>query len=153
MSKINFDEIDRQEWRKLGFYYLFSDNEKAWELFGDRKGLQNLSTILSVYCSKTKNTPLGEHIHIGPHSYLKVVTWDIPFVSEAGIFGSLEDLKKLAQLLERKIAITPMGGSCKIKNDYSNSSNVSIRLHVLSDGIDPSSLDGIIKKKEGHQPD
>jgi hypothetical protein len=147
MSMVDFDEIDKKEWGKLGFFYSHNAERNLWEFYGDKKGLQGFSKVLIEYASKVENASISEHIHLGPHSYLKVITWGSPLISNDGIYGSVKNLKELASIFDKKLTHTSVGKSFIINEEYSQSNKASLIVYVQKDGFDPSSLDDIISKK------
>jgi hypothetical protein len=141
MKKFDFDELDKAEWLKLGFFYSYNEEMSRWEFYGDRSGLQNFYKELIAYVDSQKNFGFSEHIHLGPYQYLKIVTWGSPIIKKDGFYGSLEDLKKLADIFIMKLNATQVSDCFTISEDYSRDNEASLLVYLKEDGFDPSSLD------------
>jgi len=59
-NKIDKDQMLRDEWRQLGFYYESDEESKEWKIFCDKKSVTNLAVILNDYCSHENNLGLSE---------------------------------------------------------------------------------------------
>ena len=143
---VNFNDIDKKEWRNLGFFYTFNVEKNRWEFYGDRLGLQNFSKALNKYVSDSKNVEISEHIHLGPHSYLKIITWEKPVINEDGFYGSITDLEKLISIYSQKLSSTKEDDCFTIDKEYSSFNKSSLYVCVKKEGFDPSSLDDVISK-------
>lgn len=141
MKKFDFDEIDRNEWINLGFYYSYSKALRRWEFTGDKTGLRNFYQKLLAYANSPANYQLSEHIHLGPYAFLKIVTWDRPVINKDGFYGGLDDLKRLANIFVTKLDSTTENKSFTIDKDYSEKNEASLMVNVKEEGFDPSALD------------
>src|SRR4030095_7454405 len=97
-------EQTRSEWRELGFFYDRDDKSKEWLLIGSRAGLGRFSSLLRAYVAAPRNVRKSEHEHYGPYMYLKFMTWPEAGMNENTIHGPLEQLARLASLVEGHIA-------------------------------------------------
>ena len=90
------NEMTRQEWRKLGFFYDFDDTPGEWRLRGSRAGLANFVRIVRYYAACSLSGQVSEHIHLGPYSYLKIGTAERAEITSKWIAGPLGSLSELA---------------------------------------------------------
>jgi len=129
-----------EEWRELGFYYDYINEEKCWLFIGSKKGISKLYYIIEQYC-QPQNAQISEHAHFGPYMYLKIVTWTEPIINENGIYGSLEDLSKLADTIKTRLnKIEPLG-VIEIDEEYSTNNQSHIKIIIRDDNFDPASED------------
>ena len=140
-NKIDIDEMLRREWRELGVYYETDNDSREWKIYGDRKGIENLGTIINAYCDKPENFQVSEHIHLGPYSYLKIMTWDRPLITTDFIAGTIEDLKKLSRLIKEKLKDTKTGDSFSIDKEFGDDNKAKITINVMADNFDPVTMD------------
>ena len=90
---------------------------------------------------ETVNAQQSEHDHYGPYMYLKVMTWPEAGFDDDSIRGSLEDLKRLAHIIEGKVASTAVGESVRIQEEFARNSPYALMLNIRDDGFDPASAD------------
>ena len=140
-NKIDIEEMLRREWRELGVYYETDNNTREWKLYGDRKGIENFGTVISEYCDKRENFQISEHIHLGPYSYLKIMTWDRPIITTDFIAGTIDDLKKLSGLIKEKLRKTKIGDSFSIDKEFGDENKAKITITVMANNFDPVTLD------------
>lgn len=95
------NEQTKQEWRELGFFYERDDEAQSWKFVGSKAGLLSFAKALRSYASATGDSP-GEHQHYGPYWYLTVTTWTEAEIVNRGIRGPLEDLARLARIIEAR---------------------------------------------------
>jgi len=140
-NKFGIDEMLRREWRELGVYYETDNETKEWKIFGDRKGIENLGTIIKDYCDKAGSSQISEHVHLGPYSYLKIMTWDSPFITMNVIAGTIDDLKRLSRLIKEKLGKTETGDSFTIDKEFGDNNDAKITINVMTDNFDPVTMD------------
>lgn len=140
MSEV-LQEITKEDWRELGFFYEQDENEKHWNFIGSRSGLLQFTSILDKYCSNPQNDRISEHDHLGPYMYLKIVTMDECVINENGIYGSIEELKHLSNLVRENLFNVKPYDRIIIDNEYSLANEFDIVLDVREDGFDPASAD------------
>jgi hypothetical protein len=136
--------ITKEDWRKLGFYYERDDVNKKWILIGSKNGLENFCIILDRYVENRRNMRIGEHEHIGPYSYLIIMTSKVFNVTSDHICGSLEDLKKLNIILKteiRNILDQELPTNKLIEDNFVNGNNYMIELRLMEYGYDPATAD------------
>jgi hypothetical protein len=138
---MDFDAKIIIEWKELGFYYQRDDDLKQWWLIGSKGGLASFLKELSDYANDPSFQGVSEHIHIGPHQYLKIMTWHVPIINSDCIGGSLFDLKRLKAIIEHKLSITNIGEIFLVGKDYAIQNEYLIRFFVMADSFDPSSIE------------
>jgi hypothetical protein len=131
----------RREWRELGFFYDRDDQTKVWKLTGSRAGLLRFRDELLSYVANPSNASKSEHEHYGPYFYLEIMTWPEAGFDEHAIRGSLEDLARLAAIIEAKLATSLPGSSIQIREEFAADSPYSLVLEIRKDGFDPASAD------------
>jgi hypothetical protein len=135
------DEQIKQQWRKLGFFCELDDQKKTWRLTGSRAGLLYFPDLLLGYVNDPENATDGVRKHYGPYGSLEIMTWaDAGFDGNA-IRGSLDDLTRLAGLVEEKLVTAEPGSPIQIRDDFAANSPYSLLLDVRADGFDPATAD------------
>ena len=71
--------------------------------------------------------------------------------SENAIYGDLEDIYQLGEIVENKLKEMKVGDIESLRSEYSPESEYEMKLILESDGFDPVSVDGWIKMKESEQ--
>lgn len=140
MSTREIDLAIIEEWRELGFYYLLDSSLKRWLIRGDRQGLAKWAEALRAYSQDARNEMMCEHEHYGPYFYLKVMTWDAPLITEKGWWGTLDDINRLADMIDENLA-DKSKTRFEISSEYSPKADYVIHFEVEPDGWDPSSAD------------
>ena len=125
----------------MGFHYDRDDDAKTWVLTGSRQGLQKFRDALLAYSSKPANATESEHDHYGPYMYLKVMTWPEAGFDDDSIRGSVEDLRRLAHIIEAKVSSTAVGQSIRIQEEFSPASPYGLVLNIRDNDFDPASAD------------
>jgi len=145
-------EETKTEWRELGFFYDRNEEKKEWFFRGDRAGLIKLAELFRRYGKNEKNRSLFEHDHYGPYMYFKVITvFEERGFNENAIYGDLEDISHLGDIVESKLKEMKVGDIESIRTEYSPESEYDMKLILEADGFDPVSVDGWIKMKESEQ--
>ena len=145
-QNIDLDKMMVDEWRNLGFYYDRDDriDVNQWRFYGSKKGLQNFVSLLEKYTNNPQNDIISEHDHFGPYSYLKIMTWDKPVITEDYIAGTFQDLKKLKQIINDKLSHSQPGQTFNIDKDYGIENTITAKFFVMSDDFDPYTMDELI---------
>ena len=145
-QKIDLDKLMVDEWRNLGFYYDRDDriDVNQWRFYGSKKGLQNFVNLIEKYTTNPQNDTLSEHDHFGPYSYLKIMTWDKPVITEDYIGGTFQDLKNLKQIIKDKLSHSQPGQTFNIDKDYGIENTITAKFFVMSDDFDPYTMDELI---------
>jgi hypothetical protein len=131
----------RSEWRELGFYYESDDQTKEWHFIGSRAGLLRFRDLLLQYVADSRNEIKSEHEHYGSYSYLEVMTWSEPGMDGHSIHGSLDDLRRLAGIVERKLLSAQPGTIFRIAGEYTEAAEYALILLVREDDFDPAAAD------------
>ena len=135
------NEATRREWRDLGFFYALNEDGKEWRLVGSRSGLLKFRDLLMRYVANPRNEAKSELDHYGPYMYLKVMTWTEPGMDRNAIYGTLEDLRRLAEIIKAKLQDTRPGSVLRIQEEFPAGCEYSLVLGVRDDDFDPASAD------------
>ncbi len=138
---INWNEKFIDEWRQLRFHYDFENEDNEWKFLGSKEGLKNLATLVDAYTNNKGNVGISEHEHYGPYSYLKIMTWDKPTITRGFIAGTIQDLKKLSEIITDKINKACVGETFRIDKEYGIDNTATLSFDVMPDNFDPASLD------------
>src|SRR5271168_634506 len=112
----DISEQTRRKWRELGFFCNRDDETKVWRLVGSRSGLLRFRDLLLEYANDPSNDYKSEHEHYGGYC-LEIMTWPEPGFDNHAIHGSLADLKRLASIVEKRIAVAQVGDSIRIQSE------------------------------------
>lgn len=140
MSPIDVDALVRDEWRELQFFYDRDDNSRVWRLAGSCDGLKNIATLLREYVSNPVNQMISEHEHYGPYSYLKIMTWTEPEIGNNAIVGTLSDLARLAEIVDRCLESAKIGDVISIAKEYVEDADYDFILEIHPSNTDPVAL-------------
>jgi hypothetical protein len=143
------NETTRREWRNLGFFYDVDESQKEWRLVGSRSGLLRFRDILQEYVANPRNETESEHDHYEPYMYLKVLTWSEPGIDGNAIYGTLQDLRRLASIIEAKLKDTQPGSVLRIQEEFADSCQYCLVLDVRNEGFDPASADPELSRAAG----
>ena len=135
------DDQIKQQWRRLGFFCELDDQKKLWTLTGSKAGLLYFPDLLLGYVADPKNASNSERQHYGPYGTLEVMTYPDAGFDGHAIRGSLDDLARLAELVETKLVTAEPGAPILIRDEYAADSPYSLMLDVRADGFDPASAD------------
>jgi hypothetical protein len=137
---MNWGEKYTDEWNELGFYYEYEDYINQWRIFWTKTGIQKFCEIIESYAGEMDNLPVSEHIHLGPHSYLKIMTWHERLISNNAIAGTPDDLLGLSKMI-KELGRTNPGEVMKIFKEYSKKSTSSLLFIIMPDNFKPSSIE------------
>jgi hypothetical protein len=135
------NEATRREWRELGFFYDRDDNSKRWRFVGDQKGLRRFAALLRKYAVDPRKAAQSEHDHFGPYMYLKLMTWPDPGLDGNAIYGPVDQLARLAGVVERHLAAASPGECRSIGEEFVRGAEYQLVLEVRAEGFDPASED------------
>jgi hypothetical protein len=135
------DEQIKQQWRRLGFFCELDDQKKLWTLTGSRAGLLYFPDLLLGYVNDPQNAAERAQKHYGPYGSLEIMTYPVAGFDGNAIRGSLDDLTRLAELIEAKLATAEVGSPIVIRDEFAAESPYSLMLDVRADGFDPASAD------------
>jgi len=143
----------RREWRDLGFFYDRDDKTKVWRLTGSRAGLLRFRDVLLSYATDPRNASNSEHEHYGPYGYLEVMTWPEAGFDDHAIRGPLAELKRLAKLIEAKLATARPGSSIPIREEFAAHSPYALVLELREDGFDAATSDPLLPAEDSTNMD
>jgi hypothetical protein len=135
------DDVLRQKWRELGFFYDYDEQQACWRLVGSRAGLLKFCDLLQAYADNPKNDQPSEHDHYGPYLYLEVMTWHEPQITDHAIAGPLTELRRLAALCRDKLAHVKPGHIVVMDREYSASNTARLQFEAQADHFDPAGAD------------
>lgn len=141
MTSSATNDAIRAEWRQLGFFYELDGDLQQWRLIGSRSGLLRFRDLLVDYAAAPVHASASEHALYGPSAELQIMTWPDPGIDADGIFGSLDDLRYLADIVERKLSGSQPGDRIRIGRDYAPASDYALALDLREDGFDPAAVD------------
>ena len=135
----DWKEEYKEEWEKIGIYYDRDDEKGIWHIHGSADGLLFFAELLKDYTGYTNRQEISEHEHYGPYQYLKVVTWNEPKIIRDGIYGRMEDIFRLAEIIERGVekGVSPF----TIDSEYSDANENILEIYIEDEDFDPASLD------------
>ena len=145
-KKKYFDDLFSDQWRKLGFYYDmdFRVSVNQWRFYGSRVGLGNFVKLLDAYVNDPANDKVSEHSHYEPYLQLKIMTWDFAMISESAVIGTIEELKKLREIIANNLINVKPGQTFSIDKDYGVENAATAKFFVMADDFDPASMDELI---------
>jgi hypothetical protein len=149
MPSETVNKSTRREWRDLGFFYEVDEDRREWRLVGSRSGLLNFRDLLMRYAANSQHETRSEHDHYGPYMYLKIMTWTEPGIDGNAIYGTLQDLRRLAGIIEAKLEDATPGSLLRIQVEFADGCDYCLVLDVRDDSFDPASADPELLKGAG----
>jgi len=149
MSPKDVNDRARLEWRELGFFYNVDSASRERQLLGSKTGLLGFRDLLLRYADNPRNDVKSEHDHYGPYGHLEIMTWPDAGMDHHAIYGSLADLRRLASLVEEKLAEARPGKMIRIREEYAGESTYTLVLDVRPDDFDPASADPYLSDRAG----
>ena len=73
--------------------------------------------------------------------YLKIATWTGPIINGDGIYGSMEDLSRLADIIKTALLKAKAKDKIEIDKEYSPINDSHIKITIYGDEFDPASSD------------
>ncbi len=136
----------RDEWREMGFFCDRDDQRKEWRFLGSMLGLLGFRDTLLDYIEDPVNDYQSEHEHYGPNWCLEIMTWPEPGFDHHAIRGSILDLKRLADIVEKKLVGARPGQTICIKDEFATDTPYSLILDVRDKDFDPAEADPVISR-------
>jgi len=149
MPSEEVNDATRKEWRDLGFFYDRDDVAKEWRIVGSRSGLFKFRDLLVSYVATPRNQVNSEHDHYGPYMYLTLSTWSEAGMDRNAIYGTLQDLRRLAGMIEAKLKDTRAGSVLRIQEEFARNCEYSLLLEVRDEDFDPASADPELSTSAG----
>ena len=128
------------EWRDLGFFTASDEGAAEIRIVGSRSGLSRFAALLRTYAGDARHAGVSEHEHVGPH-FLKVMTWPEAAIDAWTLRGPVDELARLADLVDTRLRATSPGASIRIEKDWAPASTHALVLDVREDDFDPASLE------------
>ena len=72
------------------------------------------------------------------------MTWEKPTITESCIAGTIQDLKRLRDIITDKLTKAQPGQAFNIDKDYGVDNTVTVKFFVMYDDFDPPSMDELI---------
>jgi len=135
------NDATRREWRDPGFFYDRDDDRTEVRVVGSRLGLLKFRDILVRYVTNPRSQSKSEHDHYGPYMYLKILTWSEAGMDRNAIYGTLQDLRRLAGMIEARLEDTRAGSVLRIREEFARDCEYSLVLDVRDKDFDPASVD------------
>jgi hypothetical protein len=148
MPTEELNQVTREEWRELGFFYDFDEKDSRWRLVGSRSGLLKFRDILTAYANDPRNEKISEHEHYGPYWYLKLMTCEEAGITEQAICGTTSDFRRLAMIVRGKLDSCGVGSKFIIGNEYAEGSEAVLEFEVREEGFDPASVDPLLQSND-----
>jgi len=143
MNREMKDQV-KEEWRMFGFYYDTDTANKKWIFIGSKLGLEQFSIYIHRFLNSGTRMFTSQHDHLGPYGYLKIMVYDPPNITENHICGSIQELERLGELIEKRIKESKPGDIFTIRDEYYESCEFSLEFRVKEYGFDPATADGIL---------
>jgi hypothetical protein len=134
----NITPVTGAEWRRLGFYHELDPDRRVWRLCGSRSGLLGFARLIARHAESTAVSPEARPLQLGPYGDLQVKLWERPGIDDESIHGRPDDLRRLAQLVESRLADTWPGEEVVIGPEYAQDAECSLVFEVMDDDFDPA---------------
>ena len=133
--------ITAEQWRQLGYHYDRNDTAKEWVLTGSPFGLKRFVVQLRQYAGNAAKSAASEHDHWGPYSYLEIMTWHEAGIDQHSIFGTPDDLRRLAEIVEKYLLDVNVETHIEVSPEYSETCSYRLVLAIKDYGFDPARND------------
>lgn len=130
--------VTGEEWRLLGFYHELDPDRRMWRLCGSRSGLLGLARLVARHAESTAASTETEPLQLGPYGDLQVKFWERPGIDDESIHGRPDDLRRLAQLVESRLADAQPGAKVVIGPEYAGDAECSLLFDIMDDDFDPA---------------
>ncbi len=75
---------------------------------------------------------------LGPYGDLQIRLWERPGIDDESVYGAPDDLRRLAQLVESRLADTGPGEEVVIGREYAGDAECSLVFEIMDDDFDPA---------------
>lgn len=134
-------QIIKEEWRQLGYHYDIDNKLKKWIFTASPFGLQDFVYHIENFADQSTSNTKSEHEHFGPYEYLKIMIWDSPGIDKDSIYGSREDLLRLAAIIKKHLTDENICKTITIRDKYTETAEYSLELNIQEYGFDPATCD------------
>ena len=121
MPSEEVNDATRKEWRDLGFFYDRDDDPRDWRVVGSRSGLVPRPSFALRPKSTKHRKPRTRSLRT---MYLKVMTASESGIDRDAIYGAIEDLRRLASLVETKLKTPEPDPHCAFRNSSHRIANI-----------------------------
>lgn len=132
--------VTGEQWRRLGFYHQLDMDQLTWSIWGTRAGLNGFARLLRRYAESAGADTRGEPFPVGPYGDLQIRLWDRPGIDDDSIYGNADDLKRLADLVEERLADAQPRSEIVIGTEYAADVEYSLGLQIMEDDFDPGTV-------------
>ncbi len=122
----------------LGFYFQPDHDRRVWQFQGSATGLSQITRLLILAGEIAEPSAA---VGLGPDGDFGIRVWERPGIDDEGVYGSADDLRRLAALIEEAVRETPSGGELRVHHDYANDVEYALVFRVLPPSFDPASAD------------
>ncbi len=137
-SPHEFTSITGQDWRALGFYHELDSAGHCRRLCGSRSALIGFARLVARYVETSATSPNARPLALGPYGDLQIRLWERAGIDDESIYGSSDDLLRLAQLVETRLADAASGTEVSIGPEYAWDAECSLVFEVKDDDFDPA---------------
>ena len=130
--------VTGEEWRNLGFYHQLDPDRRVWRLCGSRSGLTGFARLVAHYAETSATAPDSQPLPLGPYGDLRIRLWERPGIDDESVYGSTDDLLRLAQLVESRLADTRPGVEVVIGTEYAGDAECSLVFEIMDEDFDPA---------------
>jgi hypothetical protein len=130
--------VTGEEWRNLGFYHELDPDRRVWRLCGSRSGLVGFARLVARYVETSVTSPDAQPLPLGPYGDLQIRLWERPGIDDESVYGSSDDLLRLAQLVESRLADKRPGEEVVIGPEYAGDAECSLVFEIMDDDFDPA---------------
>ncbi len=126
----------REAWKQAGFICWFDPLASTWRIAGSRESLRHFCEELRAHARSGEKHRRGRG-H-GPFPFINEGTRERPRISREGIFGTPDDILRLADLIERDLPRSVPGETQLIEWQYAENSPAKLVIEVREDDFDPA---------------
>ena len=138
------------EWRALGFYHEQDTVARVWRFIGATSGLRTLVRMLASQADKADREGKAAAIGVGPYGDFKIRVWERAGIDDESIHGAVDDLRRLSQLIEGKLASANEGAEFVIGSDYTPDAEYSLVFVVKGEEFDPAGVMPAVIEVDDH---
>ncbi len=130
--------VTGEEWRRLGFYHELDPDRRVWRLCGSRSGLLGFARLIARHAESAALSSEVRPLQLGPYGDLQVKLWERPGIDDESIHGRPDDLRRLAELIESRLAEAWPGAEVVIGPEFAGDAECSLVFEVMDADFDPA---------------